>query len=568
MRSGVRAPLFVLLLAAYFHAAAVADHSVFSPPLAAYAASDTVQRAQADAAVSCLPTFAAVEERYRALERVFVLDFHSMAQPEGPGSIFRRQLHVLTETVHAERAMFVQRNAPGACASANASHCHFDPSRYLAGESGFSWRWSSRTQRAVSAVMARRGAVESHLYVDFVGNGYVFPEDSVRFSAEQLNFTALLAHPSVVAKPWVTLHFARPPGAADASFLPWGSYEAGEPWEAVLGHGEPRNYSQCYAAAFSSPSRTLQAKLLPHLRRMDAARAAGGAVVGIHLRSLYADFVADMPWIRETLAAAATAAASKQASDDVAGVSGWTQLDCMYPDCEPAMEAANIADAVAARPPIYLRPPVDQALSCGGVARTPLCHYWSAESKVVIDSGGMACGTPGDSAAGLALGEDRRGAVSAAVRCAFAEAEARSTEPSALLLYVAGDLPALHALIAAHPQLRNVSLFAEGAVGHASSNSLCSGGGAGARTCVSGADPSGAWSRTMVDMYMLGACDALVRLGISTFVTGFVNARLAGRTQPQRELAGDPWEPKHIQEQARLLYRLSNAIVDWLAGAQ
>lgn len=37
MRRGVRAPLWALLLAACFHAAAVADHSVFSPPLTSYA---------------------------------------------------------------------------------------------------------------------------------------------------------------------------------------------------------------------------------------------------------------------------------------------------------------------------------------------------------------------------------------------------------------------------------------------------------------------------------------------------------------------------------------------------
>jgi hypothetical protein len=302
MRRGVRAPIWLLLLAACFHAAAVADHSVFSPPLPSYADSDTVQRGRADAATSCLPTFAAVEERYRALERIFVLDLHSMAQPEGPGSIFRRQLHMLTESVQAGRAMFVQRSAPGACEAANASHCRFDPSRYLGGESGFSWRWSRRTQRAAFSAMSGRGVVESHLYIDFAGGGYVFPEDDTRFSAERLSFKDLLAHPSVVDKPWVTLHFAHPPGtAAAASSLPWGSDEANEPWEAVLGHGQPQNYSPCYAAVFSAPSRTLQAKLLPHLRRLDAARAAGGAVVGIHLRSLYADYAADMPWIRETL---------------------------------------------------------------------------------------------------------------------------------------------------------------------------------------------------------------------------------------------------------------------------
>ena len=543
--------LWVLLASSSLHAAAVADpqHSVFAPPLAAYAASDTVQRARADAA-SCLPTFAALEARYRTLEQVFVLDFSSLAQPEGPGSVFRRQLHLLTEASLAGRALFVQRNAPGACSAADASLCRFDPSRYLGGEGGFSWRWSSRAQRAVGAAMTRLGASESHLYVDPKRAGYVFPDDGARVDGE-VSFAALLASPHVATRPWVTLHFAHPPHSGPSATV-WGSDQANEPWQAVLGHEQPQNYTKCHAAAFSAPSRALQAKLLPFLRRADAARAAGGAMVGLHVRTLYADFAADMPWSREALDAAAA-----KPQPTPRGVMGWTQLDCMFPDCEPAMDAADVAAAVDARPPIWQRPPVEVAPTCGGVPRTPLCHYWDAESKVALDSGGRACGTPGRGAPLLGLGEDPRGLMSATVSCALAEAESRSAEPAASLLYVAGDLPALHALVAAHPQLRNRSVFAEGAVGHASSNALCSS----ARACVRGADPGGSWGRTMVDWYMLGACDALVRTGTSTFVTGFVATRML-QPQPQRELAGAAWHPKHIQEQARLLYRLSNAIVD------
>ena len=233
---------------------------MFSPPLAAYAASESVQHALADAAALCLPTFATVEERYRSLERVFVIDYNSMAQSEGPGSVFRRQLHLLTKASNAGRALFVQRNAPGACSAADASLCRFDPSRSLGGESGFSWRGSSRTQRAVAAAMSRAGAKEAHLYVDPGRPGYVFLDGGERLQSEGVSFTDLLAHPSVAAKPWVTLHFAYPPGSSGPAVV-WASDQANEPWEAVLGHSQPKNYSQCYAAAFSAPSRALQAKL-------------------------------------------------------------------------------------------------------------------------------------------------------------------------------------------------------------------------------------------------------------------------------------------------------------------
>lgn len=68
----------------------------------------------------------------------------------------------------------------------------------------------------------------------------------------------------------------------------------------------------------------------------------------------------------------------------------------------------------------------------------------------------------------------------------------------------------------------------------------------------------------MVDWWMLGACEAIVRTAAgwhSNFVEGFVQARLAGRTQPVRVLDGVAWPPEYVIEHRRLIYRLSDLVV-------
>ena len=81
---------------------------------------------------------------------------------------------------------------------------------------------------------------------------------------------------------------------------------------------------------------------------------------------------------------------------------------------------------------------------------------------------------------------------------------------------------------------------AEGALGHVSSGEVCSGTANGSHIKVCNEhswNPGGAWTRAMVDAWMLGSVDLLLRFGGTSFVN-VVHARVSWPL-PQRELVGE-----------------------------
>jgi hypothetical protein len=125
-----------------------------------------------------------------------------------------------------------------------------------------------------------------------------------------------------------------------------------------------------------------------------------------------------------------------------------------------------------------------------------------------------------------------------------ARRNASAADDAPWLLYVAGDLPPLYQLLRRHPTLGAHVVSAEGALGHVSENVVCSSTQRSqrARVCTaSGWDPGGAWTRAMVDAWMLGAVDVLVRFGSTSFIN-VIRGRIAWRL-PEIELAG-AWQPE------------------------
>lgn len=201
---------------------------------------------------------------------------------------------------------------------------------------------------------------------------------------------------------------------------------------------------------FASPR--LQLLLLPLLQRIDATRASGGKVVGLHVRSGYADFTPD-----ETLAA-----------KPLTLHQAWTALDDLYESVE-----------------------------------------WNQQTSDYLKSGGLQC-----SASSAATLGRLQGAFSVLVNCALRKAR----QNAHWLVYVAGDLLVLSELCSRQPGLSAHVVSAPGRHGHVSEHRLC-------QTCVTTANPDGAWDRTFVDMWILGAVDEVVRMGHSTFF-GAVELRL------------------------------------------
>jgi hypothetical protein len=160
------------------------------------------------------------------------------------------------------------------------------------------------------------------------------------------------------------------------------------------------------------------------------------------------------------------------------------------------------------------------------------------------------------------------GTYSTLVTCAMHAARGAGRNTSAAapwLLYVAGDLPPLYQLMRSHPTLAAHVVSAEGALGHVSSGVLCRGTRHGrAKVCSQYEwDPSGAWTRAMVDAWMLGATDVMVRLGGTSFMN-VVRGRVAWPL-PQIELVGS-FQPEGNWTRVGKYMHAMHSLVDLLSS--
>jgi hypothetical protein len=206
---------------------------------------------------------------------------------------------------------------------------------------------------------------------------------------------------------------------------------------------------------------------------------------------------------------------------------------CASPAAAAAAEAAAVAAAVAAA----ALPPLNNSTNSSSSS--------SGGGNVTAEAEAAAL----DAALGLSeLGEER-GAYSTLTACAVHAARgARSSAAASslaadapFLLFVAGDVPPLPQLLRRHAVLGAHADSAAGALGHVSAGVVCGSTRHSARAKVCSAaggwDPGGAWTRAMVDAWMLGSVDVLVRLGGTSFMN-VVRARVAWPL-PQIELVGE-----------------------------
>lgn len=108
----------------------------------------------------------------------------------------------------------------------------------------------------------------------------------------------------------------------------------------------------CVAQLFGAPSRALQAPLLPLLRRLDAARAAGGRVAFVHARTYAVDAKMTAPETMVVMEAAAVASRGDTVLPETCGAGGresrgWAAFNDEAAECGAC--AASRLDITARR---------------------------------------------------------------------------------------------------------------------------------------------------------------------------------------------------------------------------
>ena len=251
--------------------------------------------------------------------------------------------------------------------------------------------------------------------------------------------------------------------------------------------------------------------------------------------------------------------------------------------------------------------PVDPRVAAKyGVVKPPVCFAWNNATRAVFESRGTVCAAaPGAPAppppappasnatdtlmlltntsnatvdAEVVLPEhefgEENGTYSTLAACAVHAARGlwrqsnttsgTSTE-KAFLIFVAGDLPPLYQLLKIHPTVGVNVDSAEGALGHVSSGEVCSGTANSSHIKVCNEhswNPGGAWTRAMVDAWMLGSVDLLLRFGGTSFMN-VVHARVAWPL-PQRELVGE-MQPDRNWTLFREYSMVQHSLVDLLS---
>ena len=388
---------------------------------------------------------------------------------------------------------------------------------------GAHWRWDER----LGARMRERGLAETVLELSGESLGFVLRGAGGGGGAAVaggLTVLQLLEDPAVRDQPWVRLVLPDSVTGSASNALWKASGLAGGWWDGLISgrrlsadvearlenrfpdcpRGLPR---ACLEATFLAPVPAFQRTLLPYVSRADAARAGGGVVVGLHLRSGYADHAASGPDTTGDPPATAAPKAEEQLRE--AHAAHWLRLNAAYAQC-------------GAAPP----PPPN------------VCLHWSEQALSAMRTGGASCARAGSGAVlaqsfVLETGASGDGALGSLLACAAHSAASRSVGGGAApwLLFVAGDLPPFFLLANRSAALAGHVATAEGLLGHVSFNRVCSvrpGSPGGGKTCrATGADPGGAWTRTMVDWFVLGGAEALLRVGTSSF-PGAVRMRGGG----------------------------------------
>ena len=509
----MRLLLALLLTCAPLHHSAAAEPSfaAFATVSAAHASWENLcATSQCDAVSHALAVLEASQQNETGAP-LFLLDWTGWAG-SGLGDVLSRYyLRPLAACALSGRACYVRRN-PASCGRSSEA-CFFHPGDYLGTRSGAEWRWTAEREAALRSA----GVTETVLTLRADFSAFDGPDGLVLPSS---NIATLLRHPRIINLPWLTVR-AEPEGLRSGSALDTMSgWSLPEEIIRQLAALQPAACDaplalRCLEAAFTEPLPKLQAALEPHLAALDASLAAGGASVGLHLRSGYSDYATrpDDLFIDEPVPD------GFWSSENDGGGGSTAPLDDSLPAQWERLERSFVG--------------------CKDSQPGRYCVVWDAAADAALESRGASC-APEETSGGQSMlignlqAEVGGGRLAAALSCAVAAAGSGAARP---FVFVAGDLPPFSALANRTLSLRGAVHISAGELGHVAYHTVCRGGSAARHAdCAASpeGDPGGAWLRALVDMYMLGAVETLLRVGApSSFTLGAVRAR---RVWGQRDL--------------------------------
>ena len=279
----------------------------------------------------------------------------------------------------------------------------------------------------------------------------------------------------------------------------------------------------CETYAVLRPRPWLQRAMLPYLRRLHAA-SGGGPIVGLHMRTGFAD------WQWYSASRAVDAARNKRvagrewvaaaAASPLPYAQHWRTFESMLLDCtDPTLRPGT--------PCFNWRTPRSRASPTVNIARAVCASHLNAPPLRMPGNGTLSAAVECVHRFALQLAmlplsnrADRWRAGAQAPRAtAAAEASAASDRARAWGVLVLGDAPGYISLVRSLPALdgRAVETNDAGEVAHTTFTGSCP---PDSSLCVQAGthNPHGGWTRAMVDYYLGGLTDGFVSSLFSSFV--------------------------------------------------
>eukprot|EP00854_Cymbomonas_tetramitiformis_P001953 gene1953-2636_t len=404
--------------------------------------------------------------------KVLVLDMNGKKR-NGLGNSIQGYVQLMATGLYSSRAAYL--SVPDC--SLTPKDCSFDPSEYLEAR-GFDWSWSENRASVESRMDSKN--IEEVVFTSSGKAQFTSADTLIEVRGDILD---LLDDPRVQQIPWVTVKIVSYTPIA-AGFV-----------KAYLGVRDrfleekscqdKVQLAKCMTYATLQPKLSLRQKIAPMLLELgrEGGEPAIQGSVCVHTRVGFADFSASSKLKPRHVGDYFQNVASLKLAEK------WELYDAIFSSC-----------------------PLDGT----PVANPYGCVDWHASNNF-----SHCLGVP-PAASGEQQFEARTGSNGTFSYIATCLGRAASllgpggALPSNWSVFIAGDIEAFARLLDATPSFSNRVITSPGEVGHTTHSAKCRiNATTGLKDCVYGSDPGGAWSKSLIDFYMLGLCRGIVHIGIT-----------------------------------------------------
>eukprot|EP00854_Cymbomonas_tetramitiformis_P027788 gene27788-34322_t len=409
------------------------------------------------------------QRRYRADGDILVLDMN-MVRRSGLGNTMDRYVGLMAAGMYSSRATFLAvRN----CTS-SPQECPFDASHYFEARS-FDWSWAESRARVAERMEAR--GVSEAVFVSSGRDEFWSSKLGIHVSGNVLDF---LDAPQVQALPWVTVvienetpiwdGFSKALRASERRLLERGACKG------------PHRFAKCLWYSVLQPKRAVRNELVPLLTRLavGAVDARQGPLCA-HSRAGFADFAGTYRTFRQSESQQFRLHSAPKTLREA-----WQRYDALFSNC--ALEASV------------------GALGYGCVEWSPTADFSECPptgTAVTEDANGSV-----PPQFDLMMGTN--GTFSHIATCLGRAASLAGSGEGGLgnwSVFVTGDIESFNRLLELTPSFRGHVVLSPGEIGHASMAWKCRiNVTTGHKDCVTGHDPGGAWSKSVIDYYIVSLC--------------------------------------------------------------